>query len=108
MYPAARNRVVADRRKHARSVCRVSAGGRGVMATDSGNGASLRRIDQLGVRRRARAAYDCGARRILRALSRHPDATFWDIDLPKETAGYVPRLLALAALIRTPCALAQW
>jgi membrane-bound lytic murein transglycosylase D len=48
------------------------------------------------------AAYNCGERRILRARARRPDATFWDIDLPKETAGYVPRLLALSALIRTP------
>ena len=48
------------------------------------------------------AAYNCGERRILRALARNKEATFWDIDLPAETAKYVPRLLALAALIRTP------
>ena len=50
----------------------------------------------------ALAAYNCGERRIIRARARHPKATFWEIGLPKETERYVPRVLALAALIQSP------
>lgn len=48
------------------------------------------------------AAYNCGERRIIRARARNPNATFWDVQVPKETARYVPRVLALAAMIQSP------
>ncbi len=54
------------------------------------------------------AAYNCGEGNVRRALSRykgsaqHPD--FWQIrkQLPRETRGYVPRLLAIAAVVAEP------
>ena len=30
------------------------------------------------------------------------DASFWELKLPRETSAYVPRLLALAALVDNP------
>jgi len=50
----------------------------------------------------ALAAYNCGETRIRRTLARNPRATFWTMPLPTETARYVPRILALARVIRTP------
>jgi membrane-bound lytic murein transglycosylase D len=54
----------------------------------------------------ALAAYNAGAARVQRAI-RHNRATgkpadFWHLQLPGETRDYVPKLLALRALIETP------
>ncbi|MFT4928968.1 MAG: membrane-bound lytic murein transglycosylase D [Phenylobacterium sp.] len=52
------------------------------------------------------AAYNSGEGRILRAIKRnkrkHLPTDFWSLDLPKETAAYVPKLLALADLLKRP------
>jgi membrane-bound lytic murein transglycosylase D len=54
----------------------------------------------------ALAAYNCGETRILRAMSQNRVAKksteFWALKLPKETTHYVPKLLALAAIIKSP------
>lgn len=56
----------------------------------------------------ALAAYNSGignVRKAIRRQNRAPDrATFWDLDLPRETEAYVPKLLAIAALVRDPAA----
>ena len=50
----------------------------------------------------AMAAYNCGegavARAIQRNAARNLPTDFWSLDLPQETRGYVPRLLAVAKL----------
>lgn len=50
------------------------------------------------------AAYDAGAGTIDRAMkaSGKRSITFWDLYVPKETQTYVPRLLALAEIIKKP------
>ncbi|MEO0422537.1 MAG: transglycosylase SLT domain-containing protein [Pseudomonadota bacterium] len=49
------------------------------------------------------AAYNCGEGRVARAVRRAgPDADFFDLKLPRETAAYVPRLLAFAAIAADP------
>lgn len=49
------------------------------------------------------AGYNAGEGNVRRALRRGNGATaFWDLDLPRETRAYVPRLLALAAVIADP------
>ncbi len=52
------------------------------------------------------AAYNSGEGRVLRAIKRnkrkHLPTDFWSLDLPKETAAYVPKLLALADLLKRP------
>lgn len=54
----------------------------------------------------ALAAYDCGdgtVRAAIRYNKRHHRPTdFWDLPLPKETKYYVPKILALAAIIEKP------
>lgn len=54
----------------------------------------------------ALAGYNSGenrvARRVKRNLSKGKPGDFWSIDLPKETKGYVPKLLGLACLFRDP------
>ena len=54
----------------------------------------------------ALAAYNSGegnvARAIERNLKRKRRTDFWSLDLPRETRGYVPRLLAIAALVENP------
>lgn len=54
----------------------------------------------------ALAAYNAGTRKVSRAIRsarRHGQATdFWSLDLPGETDRYVPRLLALAAVVADP------
>ena len=46
------------------------------------------------------AAYNAGLTRVRRALRRHSGtADFWSLSLPRETRHYVPRIIALAALI---------
>jgi membrane-bound lytic murein transglycosylase D len=54
----------------------------------------------------ALAAYNAGTgtvkRAIARARARGEPTDYWSLDLPRETEGYVPRLLALAAAVRAP------
>lgn len=54
----------------------------------------------------ALAAYNSGQGTVGRAIRRNVEAgeptDYWSLDLPRETQAYVPRLLALAHLIRTP------
>jgi membrane-bound lytic murein transglycosylase D len=50
------------------------------------------------------AAYNSGEGRLLRAIkknrNKHLPTDFWSLDLPKETTAYVPKLLALADLLK--------
>ena len=52
------------------------------------------------------AAYNSGEGRVLRAIKRnkrkHLPTDFWSLNLPKETSAYVPKLLALADLLKRP------
>ncbi|RXJ71466.1 lytic transglycosylase [Veronia nyctiphanis] len=52
----------------------------------------------------ALAAYNTGEGRVFRAMRNNRKAgkptNFWALDLPKETRGYVPKLIALADLVR--------
>ncbi len=51
----------------------------------------------------ALAGYNTGEGNVARARRRAPEgASFWSLRLPRETSAYVPRLLALAALVDTP------
>lgn len=52
------------------------------------------------------ASYNAGGGTVTRAVrqnrARSKPTDFWHLSLPRETRGYVPRLLALAALVRDP------
>ncbi len=52
------------------------------------------------------ASYNAGGGAVMRAVrnnqARSKPTDFWHLALPRETRGYVPRLLALAALVRDP------
>ncbi len=49
------------------------------------------------------AAYNSGEGKVRRALRRAgPDASFWELALPRETRMYVPRLLALSRIVSAP------
>lgn len=54
------------------------------------------------------ASYNAGGGTVMRAVrqnqARSKPTDFWHLALPSETRGYVPRLLALAALVRDPAA----
>ena len=54
----------------------------------------------------AMAAYNAGPARVNRAIKKNKKAgkgvRFWDLDLPKETTAYVPKLLILCELISNP------
>ncbi len=54
----------------------------------------------------ALAAYNSGEGRVARAVRKNKKkglrATFWDLDLPRETRGYVPKLLAISAVVNDP------
>ena len=54
----------------------------------------------------ALAAYNSGEGRVRRAVKnnkrKNKNTDFWSLDLPKETRAYVPKLLALADLIKRP------
>lgn len=54
------------------------------------------------------ASYNSGEGHVLRAVRRNRSAgkatDFWHLSLPRETSTYVPRLLALVALVRDPAA----
>lgn len=48
------------------------------------------------------AAYNCGQGKIESAERRTGNHDFWDLPLPKETKYYVPRLLAVAEIVKNP------
>ncbi|MBA2654107.1 MAG: transglycosylase SLT domain-containing protein [Gammaproteobacteria bacterium] len=48
------------------------------------------------------AAYNCGQGRVESVERRTGSHNFWNLPLPKETKYYVPRLLAVAAIIENP------
>jgi len=52
------------------------------------------------------AAYNCGEGCVQRAInanaSRNRPTDFWNLDLPRETRGYVPRLLAVRSVVEDP------
>ncbi|WP_280545782.1 MULTISPECIES: transglycosylase SLT domain-containing protein [unclassified Halomonas] len=52
------------------------------------------------------AAYNAGAGTVNRArsaaLSRGQAGSYWDLDLPRETMAYVPKLIAISAIIAEP------
>ena len=54
----------------------------------------------------AMAAYNTGPTRVNRAIRKNKregrPTRFWDLDLPKETTAYVPKLLVLCELIKSP------
>lgn len=54
----------------------------------------------------ALASYNAGGGTVSRARRRNEEAglptDFWNLDLPSETTAYVPKLLAVAQIVRTP------
>jgi membrane-bound lytic murein transglycosylase D len=48
------------------------------------------------------AAYNCGQMRVFSAIRRIGSHSFWNLPLPTETKYYVPRLLAVAELVKNP------
>jgi membrane-bound lytic murein transglycosylase D len=48
------------------------------------------------------AAYNCGSGCVQSAERRKNSNDFWDLKLPKETRLYVPKLLAVAAIVKNP------
>jgi len=50
----------------------------------------------------ALAAYNCGQAKIASAIRRTGSHSFWNLPLPRETKVYVPKLLAIAAIIKNP------
>lgn len=48
------------------------------------------------------AAYNCGQGKIQSAMRRSGSKSYWNLSLPVETKLYVPRLLAVAAIIANP------
>ncbi len=60
----------------------------------------LRELDEeLGDGLLALAAFNCGPGRVRRDVRRAGSRSFWDLKVPPETRAYVPRALALAALL---------
>lgn len=54
----------------------------------------------------ALAAYNCGEGTVGRAIKRNKKAgkptDFWSLDLPRETSAYVPKLMAVAHMVKQP------
>lgn len=50
----------------------------------------------------ALAAYNCGQGRVKSVEKRSGSHNFWNLALPKETKFYVPKLLAVSAIIKNP------
>ncbi len=48
------------------------------------------------------AAYDCGQAKIQSAVRHAGSPDYWNLSLPRETRCYVPKLLAVAAIIANP------
>ena len=55
---------------------------------------------------KAIASYNCGEGRVRKAIEKNISAglptDFWSLDLPQETRDYIPRLLAMSAIIASP------
>ena len=69
--------------------------------------AALRYFDDLGEYFNgdwylAIAAYNSGQMKVKSAMRRAGSHNFWNLPLPQETKHYVPRLLAIAAIIKEP------
>ena len=65
--------------------------------------AYLRRLhDEFGSWDLALAAYNCGERRIRRAIERHGTRDYWALDLPTETENYVPKIYAALMVVADP------
>lgn len=50
----------------------------------------------------ALAAYNAGGQKVREAMQKNGSRNFWRLDLPQQTRDYVPRLLAIAAIVRRP------
>ncbi len=50
----------------------------------------------------ALAAYNAGQGRVDKAIRRAGSRSFWNLPVPKETQYYVPKLLAVAAMVQNP------
>lgn len=48
------------------------------------------------------AAYNCGQGKVISAEKRAGSKSFWSLHLPKETEYYVPKLLAVAEIVKDP------
>ena len=48
------------------------------------------------------AAYNCGQFKVASATKRAGTHNFWNLHLPRETTNYVPKLLAVAAIVENP------
>lgn len=48
------------------------------------------------------AAYNCGPYKVTRAQRQVGSHSFWNLPLPRDTKYYVPRLLAIAAIVKQP------
>ncbi|HVY53613.1 MAG TPA: transglycosylase SLT domain-containing protein [Gammaproteobacteria bacterium] len=48
------------------------------------------------------SAYNCGPGALASAIRRNGSSDFWNLSLPAETRVYLPRLLAVAAIIKNP------
>src|SRR5262249_6307926 len=48
------------------------------------------------------AAYNCGQGRVQSAIRRTGSESFWNLPLPRDTKYYVPRLLAVAEIVKHP------
>src|SRR5579885_1907413 len=48
------------------------------------------------------AAYNCGQVKVQSAVRRTGSDSFWNLPLPKETKYYVPKLLAVAEIVKNP------
>lgn len=48
------------------------------------------------------AAYNCGQGKIASVIRRTGSNSFWNLPLPQETKIYVPKLLAVAAIVKNP------
>ena len=83
-------------------------GRRDVMASTEGAIAYLKYLNKYfkGDWLLALAAYNSGEGRVRRAMKnnarKNKPTDFWSLDLPKETRAYVPKLLALADIIKRP------
>lgn len=48
------------------------------------------------------AAYNCGQNKVKSAMNKTGSDSFWNLPLPQETKFYVPKLLAVAAIVKNP------
>lgn len=83
-------------------------GRRDIVASTQGAIAYLTRLNNMfdGNWLHALAAYNSGEGTVLRAIRKNKKAgkntDFWSLDLPRETRAYVPKLIALAKIIKDP------